>query len=338
MTKIGKVWMSHYLPPISFGGCEDMTLTLAKCYGGKLFCPRSINERRPGFISGAKSTYDGIYQRRGISRDRVFFAGKVSTLRTFDVDTLFVMGVYWPEVVMRGIQMLGRVRRIIVIPMYHVHDGAQRLMKHRRYGFTPDLVIAFSKMEGEFVGNRLGNIPFRVIPHLPGLCVGNEVYATSDGKPNVSKKVAQLMATRGGYALFPPRASKGLDRAMNIAARLGLPLVGNQTYCSGNRLAACVNFDREDPYAGAKVMISLTHNDSYNIGVAKAIAAGVPSVIDKGNTQIEPIWRGFQTVLFGGPSLNGETLRVAGTYADQDRDLLFERIEQSREKFEKIVR
>lgn len=115
--------------------------------------------------------------------------------------------------------------------------------------------------------------------------------------------------------------------------KLRLPLVGNVTYSVGSRVDAALNFDTCDPYKYAKVMISLSRHDSYNLGVAKAMARGVPAVWDDGNEQIRDMWSEFPSAI---PlySLRGtETLESASQKTETSILLIRKRVEEGWQAF-----
>jgi len=331
------VWMSHYLPPVSFGGCEDLTLTLAQRYGGYLYCPRGSGSKKPGFLSGTP-TYKGIYRRRGIDGDRVVFQERVSILAHERIDTVFIMGLYWPEIMALGLRSIGSASRIVLVPQYHIGDGATRLRRAQRLGIGKcvNVVMAYTKVEADYVVKHLKCPQARVVlvPHLAGICVENESTlprATEFGKvkgdPGVLAK---------GYVLFPSRPSKGLPAAKSIARQLRLPIVGNMSYgVSG--VDGCIDFDRFNPYKGARLMVSLTKNDSYNIGIAKSMEFKVPAIWDNSNSQIQSIWNEFPTAIPRVHFKGRDSLKKSRLEAEACKQLLRLKIAKSLARFERNV-
>ena len=197
-------------------------------------------------------------------------------------------------------------------------------------------MTAYTQQESQYVSDGMGKRwPTALVPHLAGVCVDNEMdlpRPTEFVRPKIEQ--GRLMQ---GYVLFPSRASKGIEVARRLANQLKLPLVGNASYSVGGAVDASIDFDRFNPYKGAKLMVTVTRHDSYNIGIAKAIAQGVPSVWDNGNIQIQSIWSEFPMAIPRGKFKGQGSLDRAMEHADECKARLQTRIGASLSKFQSAV-
>jgi len=175
-----------------------------------------------------------------------------------------------------------------------------------------------------------------LVPHLAGVCIPNEADLPRCTEFGKVRGVTQGDLARG-YVLFPSRASKGLPAARGIARQLRLPLVGNMSYGVAGGVKGCVDFDRFNPYKGARLMVSLTKNDSYNIAIAKCMAFGVPALWDNSNKQIRSIWNEFPAAIPRAKFKGKESLEQAKVLADQCKDLIERRVAESAAAFEAQV-
>jgi len=281
--------ITHYLPPVSFGGCEDVALTLAARRSGLLYCPRSRNYRPP-FIS-RRAACDAVYEKRGLPRDRIFFIENEEGLRARSVDRVFLVGLYWPRVTIRGLLRVDRRVPVYLIPLLHVSEGPWRVRDfvNELGGRRIERVIAVTYFERDYLKSIWSGCRDRIvcISHLPSICVPNEDYLPAPDPADGA----------GGYILFPSRACKGLSRARELCRGMGLPLLGNRSYAVDGLTDGVLDFDRCDPYKGARCVISLGRSDSYNLAVAKAMHRRVPAVWDDGNMQIREIWSEFNSAI-----------------------------------------
>ena len=331
MTSKRPLFLPHYLPPMSFGGCEDVAITLAAKYHGNLYCPRPLEFRSRMVMDGRD--LQAIFPARGIDLKDVYY--ETPGVRLPPADRVALLGVYWPDITALGMSHYPEAR-VMMIPFYHIRDGLSRA---QIYSVSPayrntKVVIACSQVEADTLKQCWWHLKFEVIQHLPGVCVdfGSELPAPE----TFSDLLVPAKALDKGYLLFPSRPNKQIEWARKIATQLKLPLVGNKTYHVPGLVDATVDLDKCDPYKGAACMVTLGRHDSYNIGIAKALARGVPVIWDDGNTQITEIWSEFKSAipvykLDGQDSLDG-----AREHVEASKALIRARIQASVAKFDRI--
>lgn len=114
MNKV-PVFVPHYLPPMSFGGCEDLAIELAALFGGALYCPREKTHDAKMVTNPGK--FENVFRDRGIGEDRVLYGSdpRVPALAA-RASWAVSMGVYWPQVTTEGLRRFPRAP-IAMVPI-----------------------------------------------------------------------------------------------------------------------------------------------------------------------------------------------------------------------------